>query len=287
MTYREAELAFTKELQNLYSEREGKQLSSWVMEKISGKTRVDRLLLKDEALSDEMLYQWHSILHRMLQHEPIQYVLGEAPFMGLMLRVNRHTLIPRPETEELVSWILEESKEKNARVLDVGTGSGCIALALKKFRPGWTVSATDYSREALAVAASNGKQLKLTVEWNELDILQSDHPGWGHTYEVIVSNPPYIPLQEKASLSQHVREYEPASALFVPDTDPLLFYKALLANTPSHLAQGGHLYMEIHDQLGAATLQLFVAAGWEAELRKDMQGNDRMIKAIPPSLTRA
>ena len=132
------------------------------------------------------------------------------------------------------------------------------------------------------MACSNGKRLNLAIEWKSLNMLEPNHPGWGDTYQVIVSNPPYIPLKEKISLLQHVREYEPATALFVPDEDPLLFYKALAANTPAHIAQGGHLYLEINDQLGAATLQVFLTAGWKAELRKDMQGNDRMIKASPP-----
>ena len=286
MTYREAEIAFTRQLEALYSDREGKQLSNWVMENITGKSRVDRLLRKDEEMSDEMLDKWQFILNRMLQHEPIQYVLGEAPFMGILLKVNQHTLIPRPETEELVSWILDDYKDNNIRVLDVGTGSGCIALALKQFRPSWRITATDFSREAIATASSNGNRLNLSIEWKVLNMLEINHSGWGDTYEVIVSNPPYIPEKEKASLSQHVRDFEPSTALFVPDENPLIYYQALLANTPAHLTKGGRLYLEINDHLGEATLNLFVAAGWEAELRKDLQGNDRMIKATPPLSTR-
>ncbi|MBU3744608.1 MAG: peptide chain release factor N(5)-glutamine methyltransferase [Sediminibacterium sp.] len=285
MTYREAEIAFTDHLQALYSERERKQLSNWVMENITGKSRIDRLLLKDKELSEEMLTKWHAMLNRMLQQEPIQYVIGEAPFMGMMLQVNQYTLIPRPETEELVSWILDNHKEKNIRVLDLGTGSGCIALALKYFRPDWTITGTDFSSEALAIASDNANRLTLSIEWKVINMLEPTHPAWGDSYQVIVSNPPYIPLKEKATLSQHVREYEPSSALFVPDEDPLVFYKALLKNTPAHLTQGGDLYMEINDQLGAATLNLFLEAGWNAELRKDMQGNERMIKATPPTPT--
>lgn len=284
MTYRAAELALTHQLQMIYSERESKQLSSWVMEYITGKNRIDRLLQKDVTLSKELQMKWHSILDRMLQNEPIQYVLGEAPFMGLMLHVNQHTLIPRPETEELVCWILDDHKEKEIRVLDIGTGSGCIALALKKFRPDWYITATDLSSEALAAAATNGKELNLSIEWKILDMLEPKHSGWGDTFQVIVSNPPYIPQKDKATLSNHVRAYEPSTALFVPDDEPLLFYKAILANTPAHITGGGDLYLEINDQLGAATLNLFLDAGWEAELRKDLQGNDRMIKATPRNL---
>ncbi|NDA61511.1 MAG: peptide chain release factor N(5)-glutamine methyltransferase [Chitinophagia bacterium] len=285
MTYREAELTLFRQLQAFYSERESKQLSSWAMENITDKNRVDRLLLKDEELDDKMLHHWHSVLNRMQQHEPIQYVLGEAPFMDMMLHVNQYTLIPRPETEELVSWILDDHNEKKLDVLDVGTGSGCIALALKKKQPTWNITAADLSTEALAIAAKNSNQLNLSVEWKLLDMLQSNHPGWGDKYQVIVSNPPYIPVKDKVFLSKHVSKYEPSSALFVPDDEPLLFYKALLANSPAHLTNGGHLYMEINDQLGAATVNLFLVAGWEVELRKDLQGNDRMIKATPPKLT--
>ena len=279
MTYREAEQRLASDLQIIYSIRESGQLASWVMEKITGLQRVDRLLQKNQPLSSDQEEQWVLISARMLEHEPIQYVLNEAPFMGLVLEVNRHTLIPRPETEELVSWVLDDHTEKNLRVLDAGTGSGCIALALKKQQPSWEITAGDSSLEALQVAAKNAARYQLHMHFAEMDMLNPQDPGWGGKYQVIVSNPPYIPSMHEASLATHVKAFEPTAALFVPNENPLLFYKALVAAAPLHLEKGGWLYVEINDSLGDATLQLFQNANWKAELRKDFQGNNRMIRA--------
>ncbi|MCX6265303.1 MAG: peptide chain release factor N(5)-glutamine methyltransferase [Bacteroidetes bacterium] len=279
MTYREAEQRLASDLQILYSNRESGQLASWVMEKITGLQRVDRLLQKNQALSSDQEEYWVLIRARMLQHEPIQYVLNEAPFMGLLLEVNRHTLIPRPETEELVSWVLDDHPEENLRVLDAGTGSGCIALALKQQQPDWEITAGDSSLEALQVAAKNAARYQLPLHFTQMDMLNPQNPGWGGKYQVIVSNPPYIPAKDEVSIATHVKAFEPTAALFVPDENPLLFYKALVAAAPLHLEKGGWLYVEINEGLGEATLQLFQNAEWQAELRKDLQGNNRMIRA--------
>ena len=279
MTYREAEQRLASDLQIIYSIRESGQLASWVIEKITGLQRVDRLLQKNQPLSSDQEDYWEHIRARMLQHEPIQYVLNEAPFMGLVLEVNRNTLIPRPETEELVSWVLDDHPEKNLRVLDAGTGSGCIALALKKQQPDWEITAGDSSLEALQVAAKNAARYQLNIYFAEMDMLNPQDPGWGGKYQVIVSNPPYIPSKDEASIATHVKAFEPTAALFVPNENPLLFYKALVAAAPLHLEKGGWLYVEINDGLGDATLQLFQNAEWQAELRKDLQGNYRMIRA--------
>jgi release factor glutamine methyltransferase len=279
MTYREAEQRLASDLQLIYSNRESGQLASWVMEKITGLQRVDRLLQKNHPLTAEQKEHWVAINARMLQHEPIQYVLNEAPFMGLLLEVNQHTLIPRPETEELVSWVLEDHPEKNLRVLDAGTGSGCIAMALKQQQLSWEITAGDLSLEALQVAAKNAARYQFHIHFAEMDMLNPQDPGWGGKYQVIVSNPPYIPHKDKASMEAHVTAYEPTTALFVPDENPLLFYKALVGAAPLHLEKGGWLYIEINEGLGDATLQLFQNVEWQAELRKDFQGNNRMIRA--------
>jgi release factor glutamine methyltransferase len=279
MTYREAEQRLASDLQLIYSNRESGQLASWVMEKITGLQRVDRLLQKNHPLTAEQKEHWVAINARMLQHEPIQYVLNEAPFMGLLLEVNQHTLIPRPETEELVSWVLEDHPEKNLRVLDAGTGSGCIAMALKQQQLSWEITAGDLSLEALQVAAKNAARYQFHIHFAEMDMLNPQDPGWGGKYQVIVSNPPYIPHKDKVSMEAHVTAYEPSTALFVPDENPLLFYKALVAAAPLHLEKGGWLYIEINEGLGDATLQLFQKVEWQAELRKDFQGNNRMIRA--------
>ena len=249
------------------------------MEKITGLQRVDRLLQKNQPLSSDQEEYWELIRARLLQHEPIQYVLNEAPFMGLLLEVNRNTLIPRPETEELVSWVLDDHPEKNIRVLDAGTGSGCIAMALKQHQPSWEITAGDSSFEALQVAAKNAARYQLNINFAEMDMLNPQDLGWGGKYQVIVSNPPYIPSKDEASIATHVKAFEPTEALFVPNENPLLFYKALVAAAPLHLEKGGWLYVEINDGLGEATLQLFQNSEWQAELRKDLQGNNRMIRA--------
>jgi release factor glutamine methyltransferase len=163
MTYRQAEQHLALDLQNIYSARESTQLAAWVMEKITGSNRIDRLLNKDKILPMELQTDWGRIRERMLMHEPIQYVLNEAPFMGLLLEVNQHTLIPRPETEELVDWILNNHPEKNLRVMDAGTGSGCIALALKQQQPSWEITAGDISADALQVAQVNAARYQLSV----------------------------------------------------------------------------------------------------------------------------
>lgn len=279
MTYREAEQRLASDLQIIYTNRESGQLASRVMEHITGLQRVDRLLQKNQPLTIEQEEQWVVIRARMLQHEPIQYVLNEAPFMGLVLEVNRHTLIPRPETEELVSWVLDADSEKNLRVLDAGTGSGCIALALKKQQPSWEITAGDSSIEALQVAAKNAARNQLHIHFSEMDMLNPQDPGWGGKYQVIVSNPPYIPSKDKVYMEAHVTAFEPTTALFVPDQNPLQFYKALITAAPLHLEKGGWLYVEINDGLGDATLELFQNAEWQAELRKDFQGKNRMIRA--------
>ena len=279
MTYREAEQRLASDLQLIYSNRESGQLASWVMEHITGLQRVDRLLQKNQPLTKEQEEHWVLISARMQQHEPIQYVLNEAPFMGLVLEVNRHTLIPRPETEELVSWVLDDHPEKNLRVLDAGTGSGCIALSLKQQQPSWEITAGDLSFESLQVAAKNAARNQLHIHFAKMDMLNPQDSGWGGKYQVIVSNPPYIPLKDKAAMEAHVTAFEPTAALFVPDENPLLFYNALIAAAPLHLEEGGWLYVEINEGLGDATLQLFQNAEWQAELRKDFQGNDRMIRA--------
>jgi release factor glutamine methyltransferase len=279
MTYREAEQRLASDLQIIYSNRESGQLASWVMEKITGLQRVDRLLQKNQPLTADQEEHWVLINTRMLQHEPIQYVLNEAPFMGLLLEVNQHTLIPRPETEELVSWVLDDHPEKNLRVLDAGTGSGCIALALKQQQPSWEITAGDSSLEALQVAAKNAARYQLHMHFAQMDMLNPQDPSWGGKYQVIVSNPPYIPSNDEASIATHVKAFEPTAALFVPDENPLQFYKALVAAAPLHLEKGGWLYVEINDGLGEATLQLFQNSEWQAELRKDLQGNNRMIRA--------
>jgi release factor glutamine methyltransferase len=215
----------------------------------------------------------------LLAGRPIQYITGKAWFMGESFKVNEQVLIPRPETEELVDWVTEyaEIKGKALRILDIGTGSGCIAIALKKAMPEATIAAIDISPNAIKIAEENAAALNVAIEFVSLDILNAAFlPG---QYDVIVSNPPYIPMGEMKNMDLEVTDHEPNIALFVPDEDPLVFYKAIARLAKLHLSSNGQLFFEIHYDQGAALIALLDEMHFHAELRTDLFGKDRMIRA--------
>ena len=295
----EAEIWLRKELGSLYDEREATNIASLVLENITGLSKIDRSVKKEERLIVQQLHHLTEIHHRLLRHEPVQYALGEAHFFGLNLYVDRHVLIPRPETEELVDWVIKDVKssgknvfEKKAneadettelKIIDVGTGSGCIALALKKIMPKAEVWACDVSDDALNIARRNGSELDIRVDFVGLDFLDETQTKQLPTVDIIVSNPPYIPLKNKVDMHSNVVDYEPHTALFVPNDDALVFYKALAAFGKHRLYENGSIYAEIHEDSGQEVIDIFQRDGYMVELRKDMQGKDRMIKAKPPS----
>lgn len=222
--------------------------------------------------------QLQQLVARVNRHEPVQYVVGEAWFYGYPFRVNPAVLIPRPETEELVSWVLEQEPAAALRVWDAATGSGCVAVSLARMRRGWQVYATDVSPDVLAVAKGNADRAAVAIHFLQHDLAQDAVPFTA--VDLIVSNPPYIALHEKATLAVHVREFEPALALFAPPEDPLFFYRRLIFFASHTLQSGGRLYVEINEQLGAETTRLFVQAGFAGvALKKDLSGKDRMICA--------
>ncbi|MEJ8819122.1 peptide chain release factor N(5)-glutamine methyltransferase [Lacibacter sp. H407] len=255
--------------------------------------------IKQENISVEETQQIDRILQQLLTHRPLQYVLNEAWFYGLKFEVNESVLIPRPETEELVDWIVKEveSGKKSTKyevgstaslltthnspltILDIGTGSGCIPIALKKNLPETEVSAIDVCSEALHTATTNALNNETEVNFQLLDFL--DESKWNELskYDIIVSNPPYIKTTEANTMSKHVLEFEPHKALFVPDEDALLFYRKIADFALQHLQPNGAVYVEINQQLGNETVELFQQKGFTVELRKDMSGNDRMLKA--------
>jgi len=217
------------------------------------------------------------IRQRLLKGEPVQYVLGEAWFYGLQLAVNSHVLIPRPETEELVDWIVKENSGKQV-IMDIGTGSGCVAIALKHVLRDATVCGVDISREALAVATSNAEAVGVDVKWIECDVLtdRSNLPP----VDILVSNPPYVPESERSSLADNVVRFEPHRALFVPDADPLVFYRVMAAMALRLLPSGGKVYVEVHENMADVVSQLFDTEGMkDIVVRKDLSGKDRMIRA--------
>ncbi|MBO5085172.1 MAG: peptide chain release factor N(5)-glutamine methyltransferase [Bacteroidaceae bacterium] len=236
--------------------------------------------LKEEVtLTTEQGTLLQGIIDRLRQGEPLQYIEGKAPFCGMEFAVNSSVLIPRPETAELVDWIVCEHATQQPRILDLGTGSGCIAIALSKQLPQATIEACDISAEALTVAKENARMNEAPVSFFTHDMLDLGTP-LPHSYDILVSNPPYIRQSEAADMSIQVTEWEPHTALFVPDDDALRFYRAIaeLGQTEA-LRPGGHIYVEINQALGKETVALFKSYEYkDVKLRKDIYGNNRMIK---------
>lgn len=265
-------------------EREARALAFVVLEDAFGLSHTDIYLGKDTAFSEDDTIRLEKILRRLEQGEPVQYVIGTAQFCNLTFRVTPDTLIPRPETEELVGWVASLLPfEAPCSVLDVGTGTGCIAISLAKQFPRAQVTAWDISEGALVVARQNAQANGVTVDFCQKDVLEvvnesaASAPSSDALY--IVSNPPYICERERAEMEAHVLDYEPASALFVPDADPLLFYRAL-ARLGQQLNAAAVL-MEINQAYGQETVEMFQSSGYSnVELRRDIYGKDRMIKAV-------
>ena len=264
------------QIRHLYEEREALAIAQWVVEDLTGTTRADRLLC-DPELTEEQTEIFERSSQQLLAGVPMQYVLGYAMFMGLRFSVNQHVLIPRPETEELVQWLLE-STPKDAKILDIGSGSGCIAICISKQRPDASVTSIDVSADALAVAKENAKRLNADVQWVEGDFLdisvqeQLDHPT------MIISNPPYIPASDKDTMAAHVVDHEPHVALFVPDNDALKFYRAIITYGSRYGVT--EILFETHYQLAQQVAALGEGSGYRAEVRVDMAGNERMVRLI-------
>jgi release factor glutamine methyltransferase len=284
MTIHEATQQLLFQLYHLYDNRESANIADWVMEKITEWKKIDRIVHKTVPLSDRQKEQLLAYTTQLLTHEPVQYVLNECWFYRLKLFVNRDVLIPRPETEELVAWIAADLKNKvttGNKILDIGTGSGCIALALKNTIPPLQVDACDVSSLALAVARKNADENNLSVCFRQLDFLNEADRGKLSMYDILVSNPPYIPASEKATIALNVLLHEPHAALFVADNDPLIFYKAIIDFATLHLSDTATIYVEIHEQAATTIRHLFLARGYtHIVVKKDLQGRDRMVKAV-------
>jgi release factor glutamine methyltransferase len=270
------------DLSTVYEEQEAGNIADWVMEKITGWKKMDRVVNKQVSLSARQQEQLSSFTSELLTHRPVQYVLEEAWFAGMRFYVNENVLIPRPETEELVAWIIADSQREAAtkKIIDIGTGSGCIPIAIKKKLPAADVYGCDISKAALVIANSNARLLKTDVLFIESDILDETAHSKLPYVDIIVSNPPYIPQSEKESMRRNVLDFEPHLALFVSDADPLLFYKKVADLASKRLIENGSVYLEIHEDLGTEVTGLLKEKGFnKVELRKDMQGRDRMVKA--------
>lgn len=231
------------------------------------------------TLTTEQKRRFDEIIERLKQGEPLQYIEGKAPFCGMDFAVRPGVLIPRPETAELVDWIIQDHVTQNPRILDLGTGSGCIAISLSKQLPQAIVEACDISNDALNIAKENNERYGASVDFFYHNMLDQSTP-LPHSYHVLVSNPPYIKQSEAVEMEDHVTQWEPHTALFVPDDDALCFYRAIAEiGLTDALQPGGNIYVEINQQLGKETVALFESYGYkEVELRKDIYGNDRMIR---------
>jgi release factor glutamine methyltransferase len=271
--------ALKKQLAGQFESVELGPILSILIEHVTGWDQVQQVIQKDNTISEEQVLAFETAATALLAGRPIQYITGKTWFMGEPYIVNDQVLIPRPETEELVDWVIEYAaiKGKALRILDIGTGSGCIAIAIKKALPEAIVSAIDISTSALKIAATNAAALKADIELIALDILNTAFLP--DQYDVIVSNPPYIPMQEMKNMELQVTDHEPNIALFVPDEDPLVFYKAIARLAKLHLSTNGQLFFEIHYDQGDAMIALLDDMRFHAELRTDLFGKDRMVRA--------
>lgn len=267
-----------KSLSGFYPDNEISGLVRLLIEHVTKSSMPALLSDKNTKITSEEVLKIDKIVERLQRFEPIQYILGETEFYGLPFTVNQDVLIPRPETEELVELILNENKESKPRILDIGTGSGCIAVSLQKLLPNASVKGWDISEKALAVAALNSKSNSVNVTFNQVDIL-SDYPT-DQYFDIIVSNPPYVLDSEKTDMHANILDYEPHTALFVADNDPLLFYNRIADVAIQLLTDGGKLYFEINRAKGQETIKMLEYKNFsEIRLIKDISGNDRMARA--------
>lgn len=271
---------FIKALLTFYDEMEAESFFYLLLENKHQLRRIDLALDVDSVFSENEILNWNAILEKLKIQIPIQYIIGTTYFYGLEFFVDENVLIPRPETEELVDWIVKLnsklSKKKNLKILDIGTGSGCIAVSLAKNIPNSEVFAIDVSEKVLAIAKKNAILNKVPVTFLYKNILETK--DLSQKFDIIVSNPPYVRNLEKAEIKPNVLDNEPHLALFVPDNDPLIFYKKIAELAAANLNPNGQLFFEINQYLGKETQELLESIGLKnIELRKDIYGNDRMI----------
>lgn len=269
-----------EELRGVSTEQEISEYVKRIFHALYGWSFTDLMLHSDAKIPPAGKALISDIIGRLKKNEPIQYILGMCEFWGMELTVNRSVLIPRPETEELVDWIISSTKVSPASILDIGTGSGCIALALKKAFPPSKVTACDISEQALEVARLNGSNLDLDIRWLQADIRDVTPFHSDERFSLIVSNPPYVTETEKKRMNRNVLDFEPHTALFVPDADPLLFYRHIAEFSRERLMPEGSLFLEINEHFEEETVKLLDAAGFsKIEPRKDLQQKPRMIRA--------
>ncbi|WP_422092220.1 peptide chain release factor N(5)-glutamine methyltransferase [Tenacibaculum ovolyticum] len=303
MQIKQYKITFSKQLSNIYPQTEIDTFFYYLIEEYLSLQRIDLIMQPDFEITSEKELLFNNAVKRLQKEEPIQYIIGNTEFYGLPFLVDENTLIPRPETEELVEWILNEvNSVEKINILDVGTGTGCIPISLKKNLPNANISAIDVSINALKKAAENARLNNVIINFIEQDILKTTSlnviksktelfstekestspktPRNDLKFDIIVSNPPYVRELEKAEIKNNVLENEPHLALFVDDNNPLIFYDKIADLAKNHLTKNGYLFFEINQYLGKETVDMLKEKGFtNIELRKDFSGNDRMIKA--------
>jgi release factor glutamine methyltransferase len=281
---KEAYHQLQQSIQPLYENREASNIADLIMEDITGWDRSRRVIHHDALLSEPQLERYTHCKEELLHGRPTQYVLGHAWFCGMRLQVDEHVLIPRPETEELVMEVKKMYADTSTdrdhlfKMVDIGTGSGCIAIALKKYFPDWDVWAVDKYNGALAIAKKNAVLLDTEVRFVASDILKEAKTDLLPAFDLIISNPPYIPSEDKSAMDDRVLDHEPHDALFVTDNDPLQFYKAIIAFSEQHLLRGGMLFFETHELYAQEVAALLEANGFEhIVVKKDFQEKERIV----------
>ena len=292
ITLKEYKKDFFKALENHFPSTEIDTFFMYLIEEYLDFKRIDIVLNPDFLINEEKISFFDTALIKLKNHEPIQYILGKTEFFGFPFIVDKNTLIPRPETEELVAWIIDEIRILNDKsfskisILDIGTGTGCIPISLSKNINYTSVFAIDISKKALEIAIKNAELNQVSISFFEMDILKTSNLNLLSkdkteiNFDIIVSNPPYVRELEKSAMSKNVLENEPHEALFVSDENPLIFYEKIADLALQHLSENGFLFFEINQYLGNQTVEMLSNKGFKnIELRKDIFGNDRMIKA--------
>lgn len=277
MTLNDVYRKYLHELQKVYTAGEASNITAIIFEYFAGLSKSDVIKTPSRNLDGQLVSQLNESLQELLQHKPVQYVTGEAWFCKMKLKVSGAVLIPRPETEELVMAATGAIWQQNISVLDIGTGSGCISIAIKKTKEHAHITAIDISKDALGIARENAKEQKTDIDFLELDFL--DENSWKNlgSYDVIISNPPYVPETEKQLLDKNVTEHEPHTALFVAADQPIVFYKKIATFGKMHLNDGGRIFMETHEDYANQVATHFQQQGYDAVIKKDMFEKERMV----------
>ena len=271
---------FRQELASNYPKGEVESFIALAFEDVLEYSRVDTIMNANEVIPFQYIERFFGILESLQKFQPIQYILGKTVFYGLPMQVNSHVLIPRPETEELVHWILKDEWKDGVTILDLGTGSGCIALSLKDHLKNAEVHGIDVSIEALNVAKRNAVKNNLKVDFFQFDILKQESLGFTK-YDIMVSNPPYVRMSEKEWMEKNVLNHEPHPAIFVDEDEPLIFYRKIVDLAEGNLNKAGKLFFEINEAYGAEVVQLLKDRGYEdVTMKKDYNGKDRMVSGV-------